>query len=66
MKPKKPRKKNKNRICGNIKRDVIVASLFFTESGKSPVSIAKSNKQWGTCYKGWWLYGNKEGIDIAS
>ena len=47
MRPKRPRKKNKNRICGNIKRDVIGASLFLTESSKSPVSIAKSNKQWG-------------------
>ncbi len=45
MMPEKPRKKNKNRICGDIKRDVIGASLFLTESSKSPVSIAKSNKQ---------------------
>ena len=29
MLPENPRKKNKNRICGNIKRDVIVASSFF-------------------------------------
>ena len=40
-------KRIRNRICGNIKRDVIGASLFLTESSKSPVSIAKSNKQWG-------------------
>ena len=36
-----------NCLLDGAHTNVIVASLFLTESGNFPVSIAKSNKQWG-------------------
>ena len=41
--------------CSNQRKETLEAA-FLTESGKSPASIARSNKQWvGTClYQEWY------------